>query len=74
MNLKTAMGRTKNIEDFELQSLRLWAGHSQRVKAALKERDCSSKDYAFWPALIAVFRLKANTRAARDDTGVLPNV
>src|SRR6185369_13958391 len=52
------MDRTKNIEDFELESFPTRAEHSQMVKGARIGNDYRSKDCAFWPALIAFFRFK----------------
>ncbi len=44
LNLETAVQDNKVMQDFELESLPMWAEHSHKVKAASIGSDYSSKD------------------------------
>ena len=57
-NLETAVQDNKLMQDFDLESLPMGAGHSQMVKAAPIGSDYGSKDCVNLLSSIAVFRLK----------------
>src|SRR3989337_243449 len=57
INLKTAVGPCKKVQDFDSESLDAGVEHFQKVKATPASRDSGSKDCAFLPASTAVFRM-----------------
>ena len=57
-NLETAIGPSREMQDFESESFRLGGEHSQKVKAPPNRSDYSSKDCVYRPDPIAVCRFK----------------
>ena len=57
--LETAVGLSKEMQDFESESVAEGTDHSQMVKAVLEQSDCGSKGCVYLPDPIAVSRFKA---------------
>ena len=62
INLKTAVGSCKKVQDFDPEPLDAGVEHSQKVKATPASRGSGSKDCAFLPASTAVFRINEPLR------------
>ena len=62
LNLETAVGPSKEVQDFESEAITKGGEHSQKVKAPPFGSASGSKDCAYLPDPTAVSRIKEATK------------